>query len=343
MKRNVALMLVMSSLVFLPACKPWQWVKDKLGMNKGASHDNEATKMADALVREGDVLVSMDGKPVISTKSLEHEFAQLLIENPQLQAVLPMMPEAKTNFLQGMISQALVDRYVAEKGIDQKADYQRELARMEHSIRRMLNTKYFSQEHAVEVSDADVEKFYEDNKKSMAELMLSRGGTKAAAVMFDREDAARAFAVKAKGRDLARVAKESGVADRVRDFNFVNDQSLGIDANVKNKVVSMTKVPAVEVVKGTDKHFWVVQATEKQEQKYRPIDQVRAGLKQYIEKERRMAMFDKEIAKLRAEYHVVVNDDALKAQRVAEQAPVAPEAAQSAQAPVAAESATKVA
>ena len=38
----------MSSLVFLPACKPWQWVKDKLGLNKaaGAARD-EATKMAD--------------------------------------------------------------------------------------------------------------------------------------------------------------------------------------------------------------------------------------------------------------------------------------------------------
>jgi hypothetical protein len=85
----------------------------------------------------------------------------------------------------------------------------------------------------------------------------------------------------------------------------------------------MTKFPAVEVVKGDDKKAtWVVNATEMQDPKYRPLEQVKAGLKQFIEKEKRMAALDKEITKLKDEYKVVVNEEFFKPQKesqVAEQ------------------------
>jgi len=170
-------------------------------------------------------------------------------------------------------------------------------------------------ENPVVVSDAEVEKFYEDNKNAIPELMMSRGGVKAAGISFDKEDAARAFAAKAKGGDLAKVAKNDGKANKVHDFKFVNEQSVGIDNAVKNKIIALTKVPAVEVVKGDDKHFWVIQATEKQAVKYRPLEQVKVGLKQYMEKERKVASLEKEIAKLKEQYHVVINDEFFKNQK----------------------------
>jgi hypothetical protein len=180
----------------------------------------------------------------------------------------------------------------------------------------MLNTKYFGSSHPIEVSDADVVKFYEENKESMPELLISRGGVKAAGVQFDKEVDAKAFATKAKGKDIATVAKAEKIAnDRVRDFNFVNDQSVGVNPAVRSKVVSLKKFPATEVVKGDEKTWWVVNATESQEAKYRPFEQVQAGLKQYVEKERRMAMFDKEIGTLKDKYAVKINDDFFKQQQ----------------------------
>lgn len=311
MKNKIALAVTLGALITLPACGPIDWIKSKLGMNK-----NEMASVGtgdDAMAAEGEILVSMDGKAIISTKSLERDFEQLLEENPQLKSVLAMMPDAKYNFLQGMVSQAVVDKYVQDSKIDQKAEYQADLNRMMRSVRRMLNTKYFGMEHAVEVTDAEIEKFYAENKDTMPDLMISRGGVKASGISFAKEDAARAFAAKAKGNDFARVAKESGLAGKISDFKMVNGQSLGMDTAVKNRIISMKKFPAVELVKGEDKAYWVVHATEAQEAKYRPLEQVKAGLKQFIEKEKRMAMFDKEITKLKETYKVSINENPFKA------------------------------
>ncbi|HZW60917.1 MAG TPA: peptidyl-prolyl cis-trans isomerase [Candidatus Babeliales bacterium] len=310
MKNKILFALALSPLVLLSGCAPLDWIKEKLGLKK--KQEMVLIEEGESLVGEGETLVSMAGKPIISAKSLDHEFDQLLEENPQLKSVLPLMPDAKYNFLQGLISQRVVDKFVEDNRIDEDPEYQKDLSRMLRSVKRMLNTKYFGLKHTIEVTDAEIEKFYNENKNTMPDLLVSRGGVKAAGVPFSREEEAKAFAAKAKGRDFTKAAKESGLESKLRDFKQVNSQSLGIDNAVKNKIVALKKFPTVEVVKGDDKNFWVVSATESQEASYRPFEQVKAGLKQFIEKEKRMAMFDKEIGKLKDEYHVVVNEDFFK-------------------------------
>jgi hypothetical protein len=334
MKKNIGLVLVVGSLMLLPACKPLEWIKDKLGFNKGKSEASADQAMSKKMAAgDEQVLVSMDGKAIISTASLEKDFEQLLEENPQYKQMLAFMPDAKYNFLQGLISQAIIDRYVADSGLDQKAEYKDELERVLRSMKSMLNTKYFSMEHPVKISDADIEKFYEDNKKTEQAFLTSRGGVKASAVSFDKEDAAKAFAAKVKGHDLAKVAKEAGLSAKVRDLMLVNPQSAGIDEAVKNKIVGITKVPAVEVVKGDDKAFWVVQATEKQNPQYRPLDQqLKVAVRQHLEQERRKDVVMKEINKLKEKYAVVINEEYFKkSQQVASEKDAAVDAQQAPQ------------
>jgi hypothetical protein len=315
--------IITSCIAVLAVVAGWNWYQVKFGEKCNNACTGTPSAMNDSLINEGETLASMAGQPIVSAKSLERDFDQLLEENPQLKSVLPLMPDAKYNFLQGMVSQAVVDHYVAENKIDEQEEYKKDLARMERSFKRMLNTKYFGMQHPVEVTDAEIEKFYGENKDTMPDLLLSRGGVKAMGISFSSEEQARAFATKAKGKDFARVAREAGMTDKIRDFKFVNAQSIGMDTAVKNRVVSMTKFPAVEVVKGDDKKAtWVVNATEMQDPKYRPLEQVKAGLKQFIEKEKRMAALDKEITKLKDEYKVVVNEEFFKPQKesqVAEQ------------------------
>ena len=180
----------------------------------------------------------------------------------------------------------------------------------------MLNTKYFSQEHPVQVADAELQEFYDKNKDTMPDLLISRGGTKAVGVSFDKEDDAKAFLAKvnaAKG-DVKKAADDAKLSKNYRDFKLVNKQSVGIDAVLRDKVVELKKVPATELVKAGDKSIWVVRATEKEEVKYRPFDQVKAGLEQYVAREKRMEAFEKEISRLKQDYNVVVNEGYLKAQ-----------------------------
>lgn len=296
--------IVCASLLMVPGCGPLNWFKKK----------SDAQKTDDQLLFQGDELVTMGGSRIISEKSLDRDFEQLLDENPQLKSVLPLMPDARYNFLQGMVSQAVVDRYVADNKIDQSAEYTKELEQMMRSVKRMLNTKYFGMANPIEVSDADVQQYYEENKATMPDLLVSHGGVKAEGVMFETEAAAKAFAASAHGKNFTQVAKAQKLDAKLQDFKFVNEQSLGMNATLRSKIVAMNSFPTTEVIKADDKAFWVVRATEKQEAKYRPLEQIQAALKQYVEKERRMAMFDKEITRLKEEYKVVVNEDYFKKQ-----------------------------
>lgn len=334
LRGKFALALLLVPVVFLPGC----WLTDKLcGTGSGSS------KAVDGSA----VLVSMKGQSVITKQSFEKEFEQLIEENPHLKSVLSLMPDAQKNFLMGMVNQEVVDRWVTENKVDQKEAYQKELDRMMRSVRRMLNTKFFGLEHTVQVAENEIVEFYEKNKDSMPDLMISRGGVQAAGVSFEKEAEAKAFLAKAKEvKDIKRAADAAKLTKNFRDFKVVNAQSLGMDMTLRDKIAAINEVPSVELVKVSDKSFWVVSATSKEETKYRPLEQVKAGLEQFVAKEKRMEMFDKEISKLKTEYNVVINEEALKPQQaeptaVAENTsvPAQQEATQVAQAEVAPEAA----
>jgi hypothetical protein len=310
LQNKFALALLLVPVVFLPGCGAWDWLKEKFGGSKSCmSCDSSA------------VLVSMKGKPVITMQSFEKEFDQLLEENPHLKSVLALMPDAKKNFLSGMVNQEIVDSWVTENKVDQKAEYKKELDRMMRSVKRMLNTKYFGIEHPVQVSENEVSDFYEKNKDSMPDLMVSRGGVQAAGVSFEKEADAKAFIAKVKEvKDIKKAADALKLSKNYRDFKLVNAHSLGMDVALRDKIVAIAKTPSVELIKLSDKSCWVVSATNKEETKYRPFDQVKSGLEQFVAKEKRMEMFDKEISKLKSDYNVTINEDNLKVpeQKVAE-------------------------
>lgn len=260
----------------------------------------------------GPTVVSFGSEVVITTKSFENEFDQLLEENPHLKSVLALMPDAKQNFLKGMVNQAVVDKWVSTNKVDQKETYQKELDRMMVSVKRMLNTKYFGLEHPVQISDAEITDFYEKNKDTMPDLVVLRGGVKAAGVSFEKESDAKAFVAKVREvKSIAKAADISRLTKNYRDFKLVNSQSLGMDAALRDQVAAIATVPSVEVMKVNDKSFWVVSATAKEATQYRPFEQVKSGLEQYVAKEKRMSMFDTEITKLKNDFQVVVNDSAL--------------------------------
>lgn len=293
-----ALALLVVPAIFLPGCGWLECLRGK--------------KTAD---QAGKPVVTMSGDVVLTTNGFEAEFKQLLEENPHLESVLALMPDAKKNFLMGMTNQLVVDRWVAANKIDQKEEYVKELERMTRSVKRMLNTKYFGLEHPVKVDETEVVEFYNKNKDSMPDLVVSRGGVKAIGVSFDKEADAKAFAAKVREmKDITKAAQVAHVAKNLRDFKMVNAQSLGMDAALRDKIVSLEKVPAVELVKVNDKSFWVVSATAKEAAQYRPLEQVKAGLEQYVAKEKRMKLFDEEISKLKVDYNVVINEDAFKSE-----------------------------
>ncbi len=186
---------VFATLSFLPGCA-------LLDMFKGSDQtaiENRAAGETSAPMT-GEVLVTMKGKPAITTDTLALEKEKFLKANPQIkQAIAFMDPKAfDRNLLEGLIGQRIADEYVVSQGINQTAAYKAELKDLCESMERMLNAKHFSEKKAVNVPDSDVKAFYDANKDKLRGIMTSPGGVMAAGVEFNDGASARAFIARAK-------------------------------------------------------------------------------------------------------------------------------------------------
>ncbi len=307
---------VIVSLVLLPSCAVIDYFKGKQPAEMSATVEVQS----ESAVLSGEVIATMDGKPLITTGTLEVEKENIFKSNPQVKAALAFMdPKVlDRNLTDGLVSQMVVDEAIAEKGLDQTPEYKAELADAYKAIKRMLNAKYFGQTFKVSVSDDEARKFYETNKDTMPGLLLSQGGVVASGVQFDSEATARDFIarVKSQNNNFAKVAQEEGIASSVVDFRMVNSQSVGIDPVLRDKIVAMKNVPGVEMIVANGA-VWVVHATAKEAPKHRPFEQIKEGIKQELEKNKRAELFEIEINKLKDKYNVVINEDYFKSAEAA--------------------------
>lgn len=308
--KHLSLLLLVVPVVFLPGCNPVEWARQQF-----ASESTTVVAGKDLSGDTSEVLVSIDGKPVITVASFEKEFDKVLQENPQLKSILPFMPDIKKNFLNGLVNQELVDHWVVKNNIDSNIDYKQEMDRMLEQVKRMVNTKFFSDAYPAEVTPAEVKEFYEKNKDVLPDLLISRGGVQTKAIMFDKEDAAQDFLKKVREvNDIDKAAKAAGNEKNVRDFKMVHPQSIGIDVALRGTVVDLKKLPSAGMIKGDDGKFWVYNATEREETKYQPFERVQAGLEQHVLKEKRMKAIEKAIEGLKKDYTVEINEEYFKKQ-----------------------------
>jgi len=306
---------VIATLSFLPGCTD---------MFKGGSAQNqtENSSTANRVPMTGEVLVTMKGAPAITTDSLELEKEKFLKANPQIKQALAFMdPKAfDRNMLEGLIHQKIVDEYIVSNGINASAAYKAELKDLCESMERMLNSKFFSEQKAVSVPDSEVRAFYDANKDKLRGVMISQGGVAATGIEFGDGAAARAFVARVKTAPggFKKVAQDDGLTAKIRDFKLVNNQSIGIDEVLRDKIAAIKTVPSVELVDANGT-FWVINATAKEEPKFIPYEQIKDKLKQELEQNKRVEIFEKEINALRSQYGVEVNEDYFKLEEAPEQ------------------------
>ncbi len=292
---------IISSLVVLSACDWFGGKKADTGMPTGGN------------VQDGsEVLVTMKGRPLISRNMLDSEKKKLFENNPQLQAMAGLMDERQLNrnLIDGLASREVIREYIKDNKIEESDKFRKDFDNVLARLKDALYTQYFMEGLNVEVSDAEVNKYYDENKESIPNLLVSRGGVRAKGLAFNDESVARDFALKVKAakNDLEKVAKENNVIARMKNFNLVNDQSLGMDTELRDKVMEISRTPSVETFK-VGKEFWVVAASDKEDAKFRPVEQVSAELKETIKQEKKMKRFEEEISRLKDSYSIVINED----------------------------------
>lgn len=315
-------MLLVSALgvvVLLPGCSLKEWFGSTDSVASSREQSGERSSQAPLA---GDVIVSLDGKPLITTESLKKDKADLMASNPQLKMMLPHMDEKQFDktLIDALTSQAVVERYIRDNKLDQKQEYKDELALTIKSITHMFNNKIFSSQLKSNVSDAEINAFYEQNKDKIPTLVVSQGGVKATGVEFDSESAAKEFLAKvqAAAHNLAKAAQGSKLAEKVRDFKSVHDQSVGLDSDLRSKIVATSKFPSSAIHKIGDK-YWVVSTTSKEATTYQPLEKIKNELRDYLEKGKLTELVDKELAELRKKYNVVTNEKFFASEKPADQ------------------------
>ena len=300
------------ALLALPACSPLDWFKSGDSKVPESASNEPLTTAPTASLAEaptGDVLVTINGQPAITTQTFEKEFSTLVENNPQVKALLPLMPDLEDKFFEGLLNQQIVDRYISANKIDATKEYQQQLNEFIKQAKQVINEIFFTQQFPAVATDTEVKKFYEENKASIPELVVSYGGVNTMGVEFDSQDEAKAFLekVKDKAAQFEKIAKESGLAAKFRDFKLINAQSVGLDPAIRNKVVTLKTFPTVEVVKGNDKKEWVCAALNQEKPKYHDFDKIKDQLMPVVQQEKQNKVKMEKLNELKKEYNIQVN------------------------------------
>ena len=295
-------------LLLLPGCAIVDTIKEKVGaatksVEKAVPGDSQAPLT-------GNVLLTIDGKPAISVDSFEAYFYQFLQNQPKnLKKLLPMMPDAKQNVFAAMANEEIILAWARKHHVQDQPEYKAELKQVVSMVEKRLANKFFEQEHKPKVSEGDAKKFYNENKETMPGLYRVRKGVAADGVHFDKEDAAKAFLDVVKKAAGSFDAEARKVGKTVKDFKMVTDMSMDVDNILKKRILDMSKIPSVELVKLNNKSIWVVKAKADQKAQFVPFEDVAEDIEEFLEREKMGKVYNEVLPKLRAEYNVVENKE----------------------------------
>lgn len=314
-------------LLLLPGCALFDFFSQKTTETKSvndmlmAVQDVETVEIKKEMT--GDPLVWMDGKVIVTNDSLQDERRKLFEAQPQLQQIVALIGEQELNknLAEGLANQAVVDKYIQEKDIDQRTDYLAEVAQGYQAVIRMVNMKFFQDDHMKQatVSDSKAREYYEAQKDILPGVVTQQGGVQAMGMMFANKEDADVFKAELQAMggaseemlrtNMAALADSKGMAVDLKDFGTVNVLSPAVDAAVKDQLLGVAKTPSVMVATSSDGTHWVIAALDKNSTEYRPFAEIKEDIKQLLMQEEQGKQFEENMNRLRGEYNITFDDE----------------------------------
>lgn len=305
-------------LAGLPGCNWFTSEKKEVSTEKTPKTEVATpTTSKEEAVSDKDVIARMNNKTIITKQSLESEKADLMEAEPQLKEIFSspkLSAQLDHNLIEGLANQAVIDEYMTTTYLPNNPEiakqYEKRKKQMERSTRHINNAQFFNQSLKPTVTDEEVRKYYDDKKESIPQLLLSHGGVKTVGVSFDSQEEAQNFMNKVnenKG-DLQKTAETADLKEKIQNFNLVNEHSIGINPQLRDKIVALKKVPTTQVIKLDDKTYWVVHATEKHETKYQPFELVKGDIARVVEHEKQNKLIEEKLKELRKQFNVEIRE-----------------------------------
>lgn len=260
-----------------------------------------------------EVLLTIGGKAHGYAHELDAYFEKIFAIQPAYRQFIEAQPNMKKELAQGFFTERILSQWVAANKLDQTPEYKKELEDGIQMLKQQLAVKMFQEKNPVEVSAADVRKYYDDNKEQQG-IKTSDGGIATMAVSFNSEKAAEEFldAVKGANVDFEKTAKDKKLT--AKNYREVSDKRYDVPAPVRKKVAEITQFPTVALVKIDDKNWEVIKAFKKEAAQYVPFEQVKDQIADFLKQQKMMQQFEFDgpvMTKIRKELDVQVNTEAL--------------------------------
>ena len=295
--KNGSPYIILSLLLLLPGCNynPLSWIK-KDACCGDSSHD------------AGEVLYTLNGKPVITVGSLNKDIQMIIEKRPEYEQYMKINENHfKKLVFEEKVHLALAEDWARRNKLESSKKFKDDL----EQTKKHMFFAAFQEDTAknIAISDEDATAFYD--KSEYKAHFKSPAGTKAVVVEFNDDKQALDFLKRVKAPEADFEATAKAMQKEVSDLGLVSEQSFQVNKTLKAKLLYLS-APEVGLIKADDKTFYVYKASEKKaaaDTAFADLDaDKKEGIKNMMKQEHFKAALESAFEKLATEGKAVRND-----------------------------------
>ena len=253
--------------------------------------------------KDGQVVAEVNGGSITTA-----DFTRELKNLPEYLKAMADTPEGRKEMLDTMVIRELILQQAAKDGLDKSPDLEEKLKDLK---KRLVVEAYLKKKVETEsqVSDADLQKFYEQNK----DKFKTGDQIKASHILVKDEKAAKDILAQIKaGGNFEELAKKNSVdssASKGGDLGWFGKGSM---VPVFEKAAMALKEGQVSDVVKSDFGFHIIKLTGKRAAGVRPLEEVKDQIKGAIMPSKQQEIFQKIKEELKKSAKVTIKEDVLK-------------------------------
>jgi peptidyl-prolyl cis-trans isomerase C len=253
--------------------------------------------------KEGQVLAEVNNGTITTA-----DFTRELKNLPEYLKAMADTPEGRKEMLDTMVIRELILQQAAKDGLDKGAEIEEKLKELK---KRLIVESYLKKKVETEsqVSDADLQKFYEQNK----EKFKTGEQIKASHILVKTEKDAKDILAKIKaGGNFEELAKKNSVDSSAAKGGDLGWFGKGSMVPVFEKAALALKEGQVSDVVKSDFGFHIIKLTGKRAAGIRPLEEVKDQIKGAIMPTKQQEVFQKIKEELKKTAKITVKEDVLK-------------------------------
>jgi len=232
--------------------------------------------------------------------------------------------ERKKEFLDSLVKFEVLAHAAEKEGLQNDPDVQMTMKKA--MVQKLVSKKFAEGDASKDVSDADVQKFYDEHKDDFVKPARVRvAGVLVSATDKDRAQKgaqARKLAAQLKSaakkdpqalQALARASSDDAATKASGgDLGFRSQDEFGKQFGPAFAAAAFETKDGEDLIVETAQGFWLIRVTGRQEGITRTVEQVKPQIQSRLQREKRTKEFDEYVKKLREDAKVTVNEAELE-------------------------------